>query len=244
MSKIAVLFGLNYPGTECELRGCANDVENMANFLVGKYNRIYKYTDTNKHTRKYTTRAGILHIIKLLAGSPFVTEVFIHYSGHGSYVHDTDGDEKDSRDEALVPSDYQTAGLILDDEIKACLSCFKKNCRIVMVMDCCHSGTIADLCYQSVDYDKPIVYNGKKPIACKCIMISGCMDEQTSVDAYNMKNQGRFSGALTTCLLDVLPKHKNARDVQREVAKLLKERNFTQVPQVCASFDFQNERFI
>lgn len=111
-------------------------------------------------------------------------------------------------------------------------------------MDCCHSGTIADLSYRSIDPERPIEYNGKKPITCKCIMISGCMDPQTSADAYNMKNQGKFSGALTTCLLDVLPKHKNARDIQREVAKLLKERNFTQIPQVCASFNFQNERFI
>ena len=245
--SVAVLFGLNYPGTSSELRGCANDVENMARYIQDKYKTVHKYTDIDPATRQHTTRRGIVRTLIRLAREArenHTKDVFIHYSGHGSYVRDRNGDEADGRDEALVPSDYQTAGLLIDDEIKLVLSRFPAFCRVVMVMDCCHSGTIADLSYRCVDPSKPVVYTNKKPIRCKCIMISGCMDAQTSADAYNMKNQGKFSGALTTTLLDVLPHHKKAKDIQREVQRLLHERRYSQVPQICASFDFENENFL
>ena len=244
--SVAVLFGLNYPGTNCELRGCANDVANMAKFLEGRYSEINQYTDIDPATKDKTTRRGMMGVLRKLcmrSRMERLTEVFIHYSGHGSYVRDRNHDEKDGRDEALVPSDYNQAGMIVDDQINRILSRFDARTRVVMVMDCCHSGTIADLVYRST---KPgeIEKSNKQPLRCKCVMISGCMDSQTSADAYNMKHQGKFSGALTTCLLDVLPLHNKIADVHREVQALLKQRQFTQLPLVCGSFDFLNENFI
>ena len=44
--------------------------------------------------------------------------LFLHYSGHGTQVKDEDGDEADGKDEALVPCDYQTAGFIVDDDLR------------------------------------------------------------------------------------------------------------------------------
>jgi hypothetical protein len=43
----------------------------------------------------------------------------ITYSGHGTWVPDSSGDEPDGRDEALCPHDIATAGPLLDDEIRA-----------------------------------------------------------------------------------------------------------------------------
>lgn len=42
-------------------------------------------------------------------------------SGHGGTVRDsvTDGDEKDKRDETMVPADFVLSGEIRDDEILA-----------------------------------------------------------------------------------------------------------------------------
>ena len=46
-----------------------------------------------------------------------VSEVWIHYSGHGSHIKDMDGDEEDGFDEVLVPLDYDKNGVISDDFI-------------------------------------------------------------------------------------------------------------------------------
>jgi metacaspase-1 len=43
--------------------------------------------------------------------------VFLHYSGHGTKVRDLNGDEDDGYDEAMVPLDFNRAGMILDDEL-------------------------------------------------------------------------------------------------------------------------------
>lgn len=43
--------------------------------------------------------------------------VFVHYSGHGGRVPDTDGDEDDGYDETLIPVDFKSAGQIVDDEV-------------------------------------------------------------------------------------------------------------------------------
>ena len=40
---------------------------------------------------------------------------FFHFSGHGSRVKDTDGDEADGWDETICPVDYDRAGMIVDD---------------------------------------------------------------------------------------------------------------------------------
>ena len=240
----AVLFGLNYAGTNCALRGCINDVRNMAAFLTGKYATIHQYTDESE--KQHTTHQGILRVLNNLADRAKrgeLTNIFVHYSGHGSYVPDKNGDEADGKDECLVPSDYQTHGLITDDVIHTILAGIPASCRVTMVMDCCHSGTICDLVYRSVEPGK-ITSNGRKPIACKCIMMSGCLDSQTSADAYNLRHQGKFSGALTTCLLECLPKTSKVSDLHRQVQNLLRHKGFSQVPQVCASFDFGNENFI
>ncbi|MCA9218286.1 MAG: caspase family protein, partial [Planctomycetales bacterium] len=58
---------------------------------------------------------------------------------------DDDGDERygDSPglDEAFVPYDYMTAGLLVDDEIGRCCEEIPKGVSVTFFMDCCHSGT-------------------------------------------------------------------------------------------------------
>ena len=43
--------------------------------------------------------------------------IFLHYSGHGSKVADSSGDEDDGYDEVLVPLDFQDVGMIADDDL-------------------------------------------------------------------------------------------------------------------------------
>ena len=74
--------------------------------------------------------------------------LFFHYSGHGSRLHDDNGDEASGWDDALVPLDYETRGLILDDEVFVRLCApLQAGVQLTCVMDCCHSATILDLPY-------------------------------------------------------------------------------------------------
>ncbi|KAL7448687.1 hypothetical protein ACHAWC_000838, partial [Mediolabrus comicus] len=74
--------------------------------------------------------------------------IFLHYSGHGTKLRDDDGDEGDGYDEALVPRDFQTSGMIRDDDLYDILiKNLPEGVHMVSLMDCCHSGTIMDLPY-------------------------------------------------------------------------------------------------
>lgn len=80
--------------------------------------------------------------------------VYIHYSGHGSYVPDLNGDEKRGLDQTWVSygarankgtdaSDIDNFD-ILDDEISHWLApIYAKAGQVVFVSDSCHSGTVS-----------------------------------------------------------------------------------------------------
>ena len=100
-------------------------------------------------------------------------ELFFLYSGHGTQIVDTSGDEQvgsgggggiggalvggGGRDSVLVPIDFTVNGFILDDDIRTILSQLKKGVRITIIMDCCNSGTCCDLKYnyRDLSYNKP-----------------------------------------------------------------------------------------
>ena len=48
--------------------------------------------------------------------------LFLHYSGHGGQTFDLNGDEEDGLDEFICPVDYNSAGYIIDDDLKTLLS--------------------------------------------------------------------------------------------------------------------------
>jgi uncharacterized caspase-like protein len=69
--------------------------------------------------------------------------VVITFSGHGTYVPDTNGDEIDGLDEALCPYDLQTGGAaLIDDEINTLFSARQGGVRLLLISDSCHSGTV------------------------------------------------------------------------------------------------------
>ena len=48
-------------------------------------------------------------------------------------------------DEAILPSDYATAGVILDDELSATFLRVRAGRTVMLSFDCCHSATLLDL---------------------------------------------------------------------------------------------------
>ena len=146
----ALLIGINYFGTQSELRGCINDVKNIKTFLEENYkiDEILVLTDDQTSDKsKMPTRENVLNGFRWLTqGAKSGDSLIMHYSGHGGSVKDLDGDEEDGNDETLCPVDYDTAGQILDDEIHEVLvKGIPKGVRLTAIMDCCHSQSILDL---------------------------------------------------------------------------------------------------
>jgi len=144
------LIGCNYLDTpSARLNGPINDVHNMRDFLSRcGFQEMLILTDDQSGQYK-PTRQNIFEGFKwLLQNAKAGDSLFFHYSGHGSQVVDTDGDEANGYDETILPCDYKSAGQIVDDEIWLRLvKPVPAGCRLTSVMDCCHSGTGMDLPY-------------------------------------------------------------------------------------------------
>lgn len=199
MKKTGIVFGLNYIGKPYELYGCINDVTLMAKLLTDKfgYSGIKIFTDNTPI--KPTRQVIIREITNLIAESINYDEIFIHYSGHGGQIRDSNDDEIDRLDEAIFPLDFGASGIIKDDDLLAIIK--NSKCEVKTIFDSCHSGSVLDIPYQvefrslvptiSMQKTDFVTQNGKK-IVC----ISGSIDGQVSYDSNNPLN-GKSMGALT-----------------------------------------------
>lgn len=249
MKSRGLFFGLNYAGTSAELSGCINDVRKMSTWLasnIGMTCDVYA-DDTQKED---TTARGIVRRLYELAVLTYKEDldlIWIHYSGHGSYVKDSSNDETDGLDECLVPTDYKTTGLISDDYVNALFSLFNPKTRVICVFDCCHSGTIGDVKF-SWESRTPKLENKNCKTSCKLITLSGCLDEQVSMDVANAHGYGQAGGALTSCLLSVLRSGWNNFDVFGIVSRVrarLAAGRFEQKAKLCSSYDLTKDpRFL
>merc|ERR1719271_919290 len=146
----ALLVGINYVGSNCELQGCWNDVETMKRYLLGQgYTEDCMKILLDDGSCDAPNYGNITAAMTwLIEGAQAGDTLFFHYSGHGASVRDDDGDEKDGRDECLCPCDYNSAGLLRDDDVfKLLVGPLPDGARLTCVLDCCHSGTILDLPY-------------------------------------------------------------------------------------------------
>ena len=187
----AVLIGINYEGQQGQLSGCHNDVKNIKKYLIKsqgfKEKDMIILMDDGRH--HLPTKKNILEAFdRVVEYSNAGDVVFIHYSGHGGRVRDTSGDEADGYDETLIPLDFKRAGQILDDDLYQRLVLrMRKDVTVVVLMDCCHSGTALDLPYE----------------------INATQSKMSLSDGFNMNLLGGVADAATCCfcallLLDIL----------------------------------------
>lgn len=253
MSKKALLIGINYiKDASARLNGCINDVNNMSDVLVDAYGYsltdIIKLRDDSSNPAQFPTRVNILRNLQsLIASSANYSELWIHYSGHGSQMRDTNGDEADGLDEVIVPVDFRTAGFISDDEIFAIIQNTK--CKTMLVFDSCHSGTICDLQWQ-FDWQSGKIQkslNGNKKISnMNVVCFSGCRDPQTSADAYDNDSKmgvGAFTYSMIACLrardhnVDILT-------LYQDICKYINGCGFTQTPNLSSSAVVPTYKFV
>lgn len=145
MALKALLVGIN-DYADRPLRGCVNDAQAMAGLLAAQHGLAPEQTRLLLDGQ--ATRAAIIEGLGWLAepdagdppGDPG-RRVFL-YAGHGTQQADQNGDEPDGADECLMPFDYKTAGLLTDDALRELYRGFLGQAPLLLLMDCCHSGTI------------------------------------------------------------------------------------------------------
>ena len=229
--KKGLVIGCNYVGTKNALRGCIIDAINIKNMLLSKYNFNNVKVLTDESDDKPTRDVILNEMLNLLRNSNENDELFISFSGHGTYTYDQNNDEKDGKDELFVPLDLKC---IRDDDFKNMIQTnLKKNVKLFILFDCCHSGSMLDLKYQYLDstnYNNVSINSNSKETLGSVYMISGCMDSQTSADAYI---NNKFQGAMTWSLLDTLNKNSNLtwKDLVVKMRESLRNSKYTQVPQ-------------
>lgn len=208
MAKKALLIGINYANTPNELRGCIDDIVNMRNALID----AYSYSPGNIVMLRddqplQPTRSNILaQLAALVQQSGQLQEIWVHYSGHGSYVADKNGDEIATRqDSTIVPCDYMTTGVIVDDELIALLKRVKPSCRVILLFDSCFSGSVCDLpwSFEHISGNKFSRSLVDRVVLAhpNMYMMSGCKDTQMSAEVYVGKE---YAGAFTNAFLECL----------------------------------------
>lgn len=227
MSKRALLIGINeYAIPGANLRGCVNDVHAVAGALTDLYG--FAESDITMLLDGAATKAAMTQGIADLVDAAEPGDVlFLHYSGHGSNVPDTNGDETtDQRDEILCPHDLDWNDPLTDDWLRTTFDRLDPGASLTVVMDCCHSGS---------NTREPVLLGGPPPevvsrflpnpddeargggftgtprrvrrrrrdedvhvVDIAETLVSGCRDNQTSADAHI---DGAYSGALTYYLV-------------------------------------------
>ena len=245
MLKKALLIGINYYDTPAaELKGCINDVVNMRNMLIDAYGYEPQHItvlrdDALNVVDKPTTSNIMKQLSTIISESGSLAEIWIHYSGHGSQIRDTNGDESDRKDEVIVPSDYAQAGVISDDMIFKVIK--QSKCPTMLLFDSCNSGTVCDLMwnFNVIQTTKVSVAktNNTSISNPNIYCFSGCRDEQTSADIYNLASQ-QAGGAMTIAVMECLRMNRHIVDIKTlyiDVVAFMKRSELTQIPQLSSS---------
>ncbi|KAK6456705.1 caspase domain-containing protein [Scheffersomyces xylosifermentans] len=192
--KKALLVGINYFGSQNELRGCVNDVKNMSSFLVERWGYRWEdiviLTDDQRDIQRVPTKDNIFRAMQWLVkdARPNDSLVF-HYSGHGGTTKDLDGDEESGMDDVIYPVDFQQVGHIVDDDMHAIMvRPLPPGCRLTALYDSCHSGTALDL---------PYVYSTKGVVKEPNLLKDAGGDALSAFMAYETGNIGGAISSLT-----------------------------------------------
>ncbi len=223
-NRKALLIGIDYRGTASQLGGCVADARNWGKTLNGQY-------DTTMLLDRDASRAGIRREVQQLVATPNA-DLILCYSGHGTQVPDRGGDESDRRDEAICPNDFERSGVILDDEIGAMFEKLPADSRLLVVMDCCHSGSNARTTVtgrrRSVPWNKsiPVPDRVKRPDTVsdfRVATLAACRDNETAADTGH-------SGAFTDALLGTIHEGGTLAEWCERAARRLREGGFQQHP--------------
>ena len=209
---------------------------------VLKMLNVNKYSDIQTLRNEEATKEAIVSAFKSIANKCNTGDkVYIHFSGHGQQITDTDGDEENGYDEAWIPYDakpyyekgvYEGEKHLIDDEVNRLLAGIKQKVgpsgRILVVIDACHSGTATREPGDTTvarGFDKRFEIPGAKPkrrtaASEDWITISACQSYQI-----NWEVKQPAVGKLTWCLYNLradLKKLSNG-DLKKSILRIMQE---------------------
>ncbi|KMS99892.1 hypothetical protein BVRB_1g017400 [Beta vulgaris subsp. vulgaris] len=216
--KKAVICGISYKFSRHELKGCINDAKCMRFLLINKFqfpaDSILMLTEEETDPYRTPTKHNIrMAMYWLVNGCQPGDSLVFHFSGHGSRQRNYNGDEVDGYDETLCPVDFETQGMIVDDEINtAIVRPLPRGVKLHAIIDSCHSGTVLDLPFLCrMNRSGQYVWEDHRPRSGvwkgsnggEVISISGCDDDQTSADTAAL-SQITSTGAMTYCFIQAI----------------------------------------
>ncbi|KAH7342028.1 caspase domain-containing protein [Rhizoctonia solani] len=207
---------------------------------------------------------------RLVAGAAPGDRFFLYYAGHGIQVKDTNGDEADELDEAIISSDWTTTynysdeGLVIDDYLKqVCVDPLPKGANLTAVFDCCHSGTIMDLTYEhcakrsgldfelneSTGLSSRRLPSRYRSVDGHVVCISACEDSQK---AY-AHQRGLVTDAFTKCIREFAQSYRPTTQINPTLKELYEylllygrpnpESKYTQDPMLATTFKLSVDEY-
>lgn len=275
MTKKALLIGINYFNSPFELHGCHSDIVDVKGYLTSigflAENIVVMLDKSSKIPQNSPTACGLSFQIDemylptknnilremntLISDAKEGDILYIHYSGRGSNKKDASGDEKDGMDECICPSDYETSGMIYDDDMRIILvNNLNSKAKLRVVFDACHSGSALDLPFVYTDNPFHQIQSENKDILDRDVLfISGCKDPQTSADSSFEHPNGALTYFLIKSLIKIqtateITKDKKCRYTFKDLTDMirlgLKKTGYTQIPQLSAMSSSQIKNII
>lgn len=207
-----LLVGIN-TYRDAPLKGCVNDVTDMANYLTDT--RGIDPRDICLITDARATTTAIMDKLVWLSETSPGNLAYFHYSGHGTQVPSYD--EEDGMNEAICPVDFDwsPSRMITDKDFVEIFRTMSSGVIFNWASDSCHSGDLsreiekegqkstprrmplpADIAWR-IDKTRSRGRTFVRSIRQSELnvgYISGCGPDQTSADAYI---GGRYCGAFT-----------------------------------------------
>eukprot|EP00744_Colponema_vietnamica_P018940 GILI01026760.1.p1 GENE.GILI01026760.1~~GILI01026760.1.p1 ORF type:complete len:471 (-),score=93.82 GILI01026760.1:30-1349(-) len=247
-----LFIGINYFGTQAELKGCCNDVALMIDTLKTlqfplQEAAILVDDPSFAGASGLPTRDNIIqHMMWLVKDTRPGDVLFFHYSGHGSNL-----EEGGAETQMLVPMDFQSEGVIVDDDIfELMVRNLPEGVRMTAVMDCCHSGSLMDLPFTFVPDPRQAQLAagnfrmtaersfGMRQSRGDVVLFSGCEDGQVSADSSNAAAQfgNRYGsgGACTNamCMMLLQTQGLTIAELLFGMQRILREKRYNQNPQL------------
>ena len=255
MTNRALLVGINaYPSSP--LRGCINDVNDIARLLIEKC--LFQEAEIRFLTEGEATASAIKDTLSswLVQAASNGDRLFFHYSGHGSILPGHDG--KVHNVICPVDFDFTEEHALSNLDFERIFAPLSEGVEFNWVSDSCHSGNLArglapHSTYMAPRYlpPPPAIMAQIEAIRAREVttrslsramdhlngaFISGCETEETSADAIF---GDRYNGALTYYLLQELEAptglEQTLTSVIGNVGRALRVSGYSQHPQLHGS---------
>lgn len=243
------------------LKGCVNDAEDIAGWLVDKAG--FSRDEVTILRDAEATKKNVWDALTGALDEPGVDRVVFTFSSHGTQIPNTDDDDEvDGVDEVFACYEMAAAGddwdrntVIVDDELRELFAKVNENVLVEVVLDTCHSGDglkgLDLMPGRRPRFVPPPTVEGMRrvaaaaepnrlrdlvktiPAATRPVLYAACRSNQVASDAHF---DGRANGAFTYNFLKALGAGTVARgQILAQVKAALVEGSFDQVPQLEAT---------